>query len=71
MVAFEIARRHSFATAMAARPEGVDVHVLPTGSDPVRFNDLRQLRYRDFSDVPGRIDRAEVASRAYLDELAR
>ncbi|MFN7148427.1 MAG: patatin-like phospholipase family protein [Microthrixaceae bacterium] len=69
LVAFEIARRHSFATAMVSRPEGVDVHVLPTGSDPVRFNDLRQMRYGDFSDVPGRIARAEVASRAYLDEL--
>lgn len=69
LVAFEIARRHSFATAMATRPEGVEVHVLPTGSEPVRFNDLRQLRYRDFSDIAGRIDRAEQASVAYLEQL--
>lgn len=66
LVAFEIARRHSFATAMAGRPEGVEVHVLPTGGSPVRFNDLRQLRYRDFSDVGRRIDDAEAAATKYL-----
>jgi NTE family protein len=68
LVAFELARRHSFATTMANRPEGVDVHVLPTGGEPVRFNDLRQLRYRDFSDVGERIDTARAASVAYLRE---
>lgn len=68
MVAFELARRHSYATAMASRPEGVEVHVLPTGGEPVRFNDLRQLRYRDFSDVGRRIDDARRATAAYLDE---
>ena len=69
LVAFEIARRHSFATAMAGRPEGVEVHVLPTGGSPVRFNDLRQLRYRDFSDVGRRIDDAEAAATEYLGTL--
>lgn len=68
LVAFELARRHSFATTMANRPEGVDVHVLPTGGEPVRFNDLRQLRYRDFSDVGERIDTARAASTQYLRE---
>ncbi len=71
LVAFEIARRHSFATAMAQRPEGVSVHVLPTGSEPVRFNDLRQLRYRDFSGVGERIDAAQQATAARLDELSQ
>lgn len=68
LVAFEIARRHSFATAMASRPAEVEVHVLPTGGSPVRFNDLRQLRYRDFSDVARRIDDAEAAATAYLEQ---
>lgn len=68
LVAFEIARRHSFATAMASRPAEVEVHVLPTGGSPVRFNDLRQLRYRDFSDVARRIDDAEAAATAYLGQ---
>lgn len=67
LVAFEIARRHSFATAMTSLPAGVEVHVLPTGGRPVRFNDLRQLRYRDFSDVVDRIDDAERATAAYLE----
>jgi NTE family protein len=68
LVAFEIARRHSFATAMASRSAEVEVHVLPTGGSPVRFNDLRQLRYRDFSDVARRIDDAEAAATAYLEQ---
>jgi NTE family protein len=67
LVAFEVARRHSFATAMASRPPDVEVHVLPTGGAPLRFNDLRQLRYRDFSDVARRIDDAERAATEYLE----
>jgi NTE family protein len=66
MVAFEIARRRSFASAMADLPDGVRVHVLPTGGTGPRFNDLRQLRYRDFSDIDTRIDQAADASAAYL-----
>lgn len=66
MVAFEIARRRSFASAMADLPRGVRVHVLPTGGSGPRFNDLRQLRYRDFSDIDARIDAADAATEAYL-----
>ena len=68
LVAFELARRHSFSAAMAGLPAGVAVHVLPTGGTGPRFNDLRQLRYRDFSDASGRIDAARVATAAYLSE---
>lgn len=71
MVAFEIARRSSFAQAMADLPEGVAVHVLPTGGTGPRFNDLRQLRYRDFSDIDERIDAADRATSDYLDRGAR
>jgi NTE family protein len=66
MVAFEIARRRSFAQAMADLPAGVRVHVLPTGGTGPRFNDLRQLRYRDFSDIDVRIDAAHRATADYL-----
>ncbi len=69
LVAFELARRHSFATAMSALPDGVAVHVLPTGGTGPRFNDLRQLRYNDFSDIESRIDAAERATTAYLADL--
>lgn len=68
MVAFEIARRHSFATAMEELPGSISVHVLPTGGTAPRFGDLRQLRYRDFSDVSPRIEAARAATEAYLRE---
>jgi NTE family protein len=68
MVAFEIARRHRFASDMAALPEGVVAHVLPTGDPrPPRYDDLRQLRYRDFTAVGKRIEQAHRATARYLD----
>jgi len=71
LVAFEIARRHRFATAMATVPDGVTVHVLPAGGTPMAFTDRRQFRYRDFAAVPQRIDDAYLATRAYLRDLER
>ena len=72
MVAFEIARRHRFAGDMAALPDSVTVHVLPTGEvDPPRYADLSALRYRDFSRVSERIELAHEASAEYLRELAK
>ena len=68
-VAFEIARRHRFAREMSEVPDGVEVHVLPTGADqPPRPADLSALRYRDFSSVPLRIAQAHAATRDYLAE---
>ncbi|WP_456599275.1 patatin-like phospholipase family protein [Blastococcus sp. SYSU DS0616] len=68
-VAFEIARRHRFAADLAALPPGVTLHVLPSGeqAEP-SAGDLRNLRYRDFSGVRSRIDRARDAA---LEHLAR
>jgi NTE family protein len=67
-VAFEIARRHRFAADLAALPPGVTLHVLPSGEQAsAAAGDLRNLRYRDFSGVPDRIDRAYVAASRYLD----
>ncbi len=69
LVAFEIARRHRFVGDLAALPDHVDVHVLPTGQvDPPRYNDLSQLRYRDTSRIPHHIARAHAASGRYLDD---
>jgi hypothetical protein len=40
---------------------------MPTGqTDPPRFTDLSQFRYRATSDIPGRIERAHEASARYL-----
>jgi NTE family protein len=70
MVAFEIARRHRFARDMATLPRGVTAHVLPTGErKPPRYDDLSQLRYRDFSQVERRIRQAHRATLAYLDGM--
>ena len=67
-VAFEIARRHRFAADLAALPDDVTLHVLPSGeaAEP-SAGDLRNLRYRDASGVPDRIDRAHAAAYSYLD----
>jgi NTE family protein len=68
LVSFEIARRHRFAADLAALPPDVTLHVLPSGDQgPPSAGDLQNLRYRDFSGVPDRIDRAYVAARDYLD----
>ena len=45
LVAFEIARRHRFAADMASVPEGVNVHVLPVGVEPPRYDSRAALRY--------------------------
>ncbi len=68
VVAFEIARRHRFAADLATLPPGVTVHVLPSG-DPVAPG-AGNVRYRDFSRVPARIEQAHAAARGYLDGVA-
>lgn len=63
-VAFEVARRHRFAADMAALPDGVTAHVLPTG-DPAPG--LREdLRYRDTRRVAARVQAAYEATREVL-----
>jgi len=70
-VAFEIARRHRFAADLAALPPGVALHVLPSGEEaPPSAGDLRSLRYRAFSGVRDRIDRAHAAAAEHLDRSA-
>ncbi len=67
LVAFEIARRHRFFGDMAALPDDVEVHVMPTGQEEApRFTDLSQFKYRDTSRIAGHIERAYEASKEYL-----
>src|SRR4051812_30037339 len=69
LVAFEIARRHRFIGDLASLPEGVEIHVMPTGQpDPPKYNDLSALRYRVQAGVGESIDRAHEASVAFLAE---
>ena len=67
LVAFEIARRHRFASDMARLPDDVVVHVLPNGDDPPEG--LAALRYRDLQRVARRVERAHEATADYLAGL--
>jgi len=67
LVAFEISRRHRFSEALHDLPDGVTVHVLPTG-DPKQFNDFTQYRAGRGDAVARRIEQSYTASAAYLDE---
>jgi NTE family protein len=65
LVAFEIARRHQFEEEFASLPEGIEVHVLPSGSPAPTLS----VRYRSTSGVQGRIDAAYDASSVFLDAV--
>ena len=63
-VAFEVVRRHRFAADLAELPDGVTVHVLPTGDTAPGLRE--DLRYRDTARVGARVQSAYAASAAYL-----
>jgi NTE family protein len=65
LISFEIARRHRYATTMENLPQGVEVHLLPSGN-PVTFDDRRQLRWSDTASTPRLVEGAYTASRDYL-----
>lgn len=69
LISFEIARRHRFATTMRDLPEGVDVHVLPTGS-PVSWDDRSQLKWKDTGGIEDRMTTAYQSTVDYLDAQA-
>lgn len=71
LVAFEVARRHRFAHDLHSLPEGVDLHVLPTGGSAApAYNDIAApLRLRQLaSTVQRQIESAHEASLNYLEE---
>jgi NTE family protein len=72
LVAFEVARRHRFAHDLTSLPEGVALHILPTGGSAApAYNDISgQLRVRKVAmGVERQIDAAYRASVQYLQEL--
>jgi NTE family protein len=69
LVSFEIARRHRFHEEMSALPQGVQVHVLPTGGEQ-QPPGLRQFRYRGKIQVRNSIERSYAASAGYLAQAA-
>lgn len=71
LVAFEVARRHRFARDLHSLPDGVKLHVLPTGGSAApAYNDLSApLRLRQLAaTVQRQIDSAYGASLRYLEE---
>jgi NTE family protein len=66
LVAFEIARRHRYARDLAAVPDGVEVHVLPTGVDAPPWNSRAALRYRMTDSTGETIAAAHRATADYL-----
>jgi NTE family protein len=71
LVAFEVARRHRFAHDLHSLPQGVELHVLPTGGSVApAYNDLSApLRLRRLAaTVERQIDSAYHASLQYLME---
>jgi NTE family protein len=68
-VAFEIARRHRFHTDLSRIPDGVEVHVLPTGQPQRRAGTWSNLRYRDSSRISARAEDAYAATKTYLAGL--
>jgi NTE family protein len=69
LVAFEVARRHRFAYDMLSLPDGVKLHVMPTGGSAApAYNDLAgQLRVRRTArTIQQQIDSSYEASRRYL-----
>jgi NTE family protein len=68
--AFEIARRHRFHTDLGRVPDGVTVHVLPTGLPERKASTWQNLRYRDRKRIGGRAEHGYRATRDYLAGLA-
>lgn len=69
LISFEIARRNRFATTMRDLPEGVEVHLLPTGS-PVAWDDRRQLKWKDTGGIEERMVGAYQATTEYLEGIS-
>ena len=71
LVAFEVARRHRFASDLHSLPPDVELHVLPTGGSAApAYNDLAgqlQLR-RPARRIARWIEVAHAASQRYLEE---
>jgi NTE family protein len=70
-VAFEVARRHRFHTDLAHLPDGVTVHVLPTGLGDRHSSTWSNLRYRDRGRIGNRTDLAYTATLEYVTDLER
>jgi len=72
LVAFEVARRHRFANDLTSLPDGIRLHVLPTGGSAApAYNDVAgQLRVRRIArGIQQQIESSYEASLRYLQQL--
>jgi NTE family protein len=70
LVAFEVARRHRFAHDLHSLPDGIELHVLPTGGSAApAYNDLAgPLKVRRMTrTITHQIEAAYAASTRYLE----
>jgi NTE family protein len=70
LVAFEVARRHRFAHDLHSLPDGIELHVLPTGGSAAPANnDLAgPLKVRHLTrTITHQIEAASEASMLYLE----
>jgi NTE family protein len=67
-ISFEIARRHRFTREIGSVPDGVRVHVLPSGGP--QPGDEKLGSYRRMDATRHRIETAHAATVAYLEGLA-
>ncbi len=70
LVAFEVARRHRFAHDLHSLPDGIELHILPTGGSAApAYNDLSgPLKVRRLArTITHQIDAAYAASMHYLE----
>jgi NTE family protein len=68
LVAFELARRHRFATFRRGLPDHLELHLLPSGNR-LAMDDRRQLSWRRMNETAGLIERARAASAEYLQTV--
>lgn len=68
LISFEIARRHRFTTTMSNLPEGVEVHLLPSGN-PIDFDDRRQIRWNKLGETGALSETGYRASADYLEGI--
>lgn len=68
LISFEIARRHRFVSTMRNLPEGVEVHVLPSGN-PIEFDDRRQLRWTQLGATEALVTAGYQSSVDYLESI--
>lgn len=66
LVAFEIARRHQLSEDLSRVPTGVEIHILPTGSEPAG---TVSTRYGNTRHISRRIASAREATAVYLRDL--